>query len=207
MQPSKTKFSDPEHPDTTLTDWSAFQKGFSPHLIDTILDRRAAHLPVWFVPLARGAAIASSYLLRKAGYWPGMGLCPVARTTIEPDARHLEVDGDNRLVVRRCGCLWTVEWWNDDRRPFHKDADQVLVHSFGSTPILTRCCESASYLAVACMGGTGAGLRWINACPVDYQNAVKFAKKRRIDETRSQSNVAATKNKRTATPTTGTAQI
>jgi hypothetical protein len=204
MQPSKSRFSDPEHPDTPLVDWSAFQKEFSPYLIDTIIDRRATHLPVWFVPLARGAAIASNYLLRKAGYRPGIGSCPVARTTIEPDARYLQVDDDNTLVVRRCGCLWTVEWRSNDR-PYHKDADHVLVHSFGSTPIFTQSCESASYLAVACMGGTGAGLRWINARPVDYQRAIRFAKKRRIDEARSQSNVAATMSKRVATPTTGTA--
>jgi hypothetical protein len=205
MQPL-TKPSDPGHPDTTLADWSTFQKEASPYLIDKIIDRRATHLPVWFVPLARGAAIASSCLLSNAGYRPGMGLCPVARTRMEPRAIELEVDGDNRLVVRRYGRLWTAEWWNDDRCPFHKHADQVLVHSFGSTPILTRSCEAASYLAVACMGGTGAGLRWINACPVDYQNAIKFAKKRSIDEACSQSNVGAATNNRMATPMAGTAQ-
>src|SRR6185312_12024054 len=174
MQLLKTKPSDPEHPDTTLADWNAFKTASSPYLIDKVVDRSATHLPDWFVPLARGAAIASSYLLSKAGYRQGMGLCPVARTMIKRDARYLEVDGDNRLVLRRYGRLWSVEWWNDDRRQMYTNVDKVLVHSFGSTPILAPSCEAASYLAVACMGGTGAGLRWINACPVDYQNAIEF---------------------------------
>lgn len=182
-----SKFGDPEHPDTTPADWKTFRRQFSPFLIDAVVDRSATNFPDSFVPLARGVAIASSALLRQAGYRPGMGVCPTAQVSITPDECILEIDGDNRAMVRRCGSFWTVEWWNDDRH------HHVLVHSFGSTPIVTRCCESASYLAVACQGGTGHSLRWINGSPINYQSAIEFAKKRRIDESLAQSNFSAVK--------------
>jgi hypothetical protein len=65
-------FSDPEHPNTSPANWKNFQDAFSPLLIERLVDRSATQLPDWFVPLARGVAIASPSLLRHAGYRPGM---------------------------------------------------------------------------------------------------------------------------------------
>ena len=59
------------HPDVSLSHWEAFRNEASPYLIEKVLDRSATRLPRRFVPLARGAAIASPYLLRRAGYRPG----------------------------------------------------------------------------------------------------------------------------------------
>jgi hypothetical protein len=59
------------HPDVPLSDWEAFRNEASPYLIERVLDRSETRLPRWFLPLARGAAIASPYLLARAGYRPG----------------------------------------------------------------------------------------------------------------------------------------
>jgi hypothetical protein len=74
-------FRDEQHPDVSLSDWDAFCTGASPYLIEQVLDRGAAGLPSWFLPLARGAAIPSPYLLRRAGYRPGS---PCARGWLKP---------------------------------------------------------------------------------------------------------------------------
>ncbi len=65
------------HPNVTLSDWQAFvawQKSrVSPSPIEEVVDRNETGcLPDWFVPLARGIAIASDDLLREAGHHHGM---------------------------------------------------------------------------------------------------------------------------------------
>jgi hypothetical protein len=208
MKSSNVTFNDPEHPNTPLADWNSFQKEFSPYIFESVIDRKAAQLPEWFVPLARGAGIASPYLLREAGYRPGLGLCPAEHTTIEPDACHLEL-WYGSAVVRRFGFLWTVEWRVEDRANYYK-SDHTLVYLFGSTPILARSREEASYLAVDFIAGIrqGYGLRWINAQTIDEENAIRFLKKRTRDEARTESKMmtATTTSKRVAKPTTGSAR-
>jgi hypothetical protein len=206
MKSSNVTFDDPEHPKTTLADWNSFQKEFSPYLFESVIDRRAAQLPEYFVPLARGAAIASPHLLHNAGYRPGFGLCQANHTTAGPDECHLEL-WYGSAVVRRFGFLWTVEWWVEDRANYY-ESDHILVHPFGSTPILARSREEASYLAVDSIAGIrGPGLRWINARTVDEENAIKFLKKRTRDEARTKSKMmTATTSKRVAKPTTGSAR-
>ena len=59
------------HPHIPLSGWQTFRKEFSPYLIKEVIDRSEIKLPDWFVPLARGVAIASDHLLHRAGYRPG----------------------------------------------------------------------------------------------------------------------------------------
>jgi hypothetical protein len=83
-------------------------------------------------------------------------------------------------MVRQCGNqdLWTVEQWNEERPYQH--SDEILVYKFGSTPIFTRSYQSAMRLAMHChVNGPPSGLRWIAACPPNYQDAID---ERRIDE-------------------------
>src|SRR5271170_5622186 len=61
-------FDDVEYPNVTVSDWETFHKDFPRSLIDEVIDRNEARLPNWFLPLARGVAIASDELLRQAGY-------------------------------------------------------------------------------------------------------------------------------------------
>ena len=65
-----------DRPDVSLKDWKSFvdwQKSrISAFPIDEVIDRNDAKLPDWFVPLARGVAIASDELLGQAGHSHGI---------------------------------------------------------------------------------------------------------------------------------------
>ena len=160
-------------PQVSLSDWQKFGTEVSP-LIDELMDRVEADLPHWFVPFAHGVFVASDALLRTAGHRDGMRRPRGWRKAIGIDAdgvyvRHVDpVDPYNSrwLLVRECLVqgLWMVERWTKRRR--HGDADEILVHEFGSTPIFTRSCPAAMRLAMHChVNGPPAGLRWTAACP------------------------------------------
>ena len=160
-------------PQVSLSDWQKFGTEVSP-FIDELMDRVEADLPHWFVPFAHGVFVASDALLRTAGHRDGMRRPRGWRKAIGIDAdgvyvRHVDpVDPYNSrwLLVRECLVqgLWMVERWTQRRR--HGDADEILVHEFGSTPIFTRSCPAAMRLAMHChVKGPPAGLRWTSACP------------------------------------------
>jgi hypothetical protein len=90
---------------------------------------------------------------------------------------------DTTLMVRQCSGLefWTIERWDASRE--YNNADEALVHRFGSTPILARSYQAAMRLAMYChVGPRQTGLGWISACPKNHEVAVEIARKRRIDE-------------------------
>src|SRR5438445_440700 len=78
-----------------------------------------------------------------------------------------KVKYSNRLMVRGCGSLWTVE----------REMDEVLVFPYGSLPVFTRTHRAAKYLAEYCQypepgegsypppRGVASGLRWIVSTP------------------------------------------
>lgn len=203
---------DAEHPDLPLSHWRAFAKQYSPCVIDQVVERDECYLPDWFVPLARGGAVVSKALLRKLedahtklDWEPGNRL-PLEPTTLptrpgivddieqwhnEPDVFECWRQGQYEcLVVRRCyNGLWTIECWNAGSP--YTDADQVLVHQCGSTPIFARSLEEAKQLAVHSYDSrlrgsnrlrTLGSLRWIRTCPKDYEAVVKIARQRQMDE-------------------------
>jgi hypothetical protein len=57
--------------DVSLSDWQTFDREFLP-LIGEVIDRDAAKLPDWLVPVAHGVFIADDALLRAAGHRDGM---------------------------------------------------------------------------------------------------------------------------------------
>jgi hypothetical protein len=175
-------FRDQGHPDITLPDWETFRKEFSPYLVEQVLDRGAAGLPSWFLPLARGAAIASPYLLHRAGYRPGSHR---ARAWFKPNREEVCKDlGRHCLTVLRVRSLWRICWaaGNELSRP-HNHALITLVHIFGSTPILTRSYQEATYLCEFCYeDGPPPGLRWVEECPDDMDDAIDFSLDRAVDE-------------------------
>ena len=175
-------FYDADHPDISLAEWENFRTKLPRHLIAEIIDRREVGLPHWFVPFARGVAIASDALLHRAGYRPGMSR-PRGWRKIYCDVFDLDIADGLQLTVRQCNNqgLWMVEQFSESRP--YACCDEVLVHECGSTPIFTRSYQSAMRLATHCHeNGPPAGLRWIAACPKDYQVAVEIARKRSIDE-------------------------
>ena len=176
------------HPNVTLEDWQAFihwqnsLKGFPSRLIDEMIDRDEARLPKWFVPLARGVAIASDALLREAGHRDGLHRPRGWRET-SPQYFVRDLDWRRSLLVRESDetGLWTVERFSEPRR--HVDDTEVLVHLFGSTPIFTRSYQSAMRLAMHChVNGPPLELRWIKTITNNTQAAIEFARKRRNDE-------------------------
>jgi hypothetical protein len=169
------------HPDVTLSDWEKFCNEFSHYLIEEVLDRHEANLPTWFMPLARGGAIASDELLRQAGYRHGK-YRPRGWLEFYPDYFRFPLTFESSLLVRGCegANLWTIERLNATRR---YEVDEVLAFVFGSTPIFTRSYQSAMRLAMHChVNGTPSGLRWIKGNPSDPTAAIEFARKRRFDE-------------------------
>jgi hypothetical protein len=168
------------HPDVSLRDWEAFRDWVSPHPFDQVLDRRQARLPNWYLP-SRGAAIASPYLLRMAGYRTGRHR---VRGWRKNNAEELYKDlGRDRLIVTRCAPFWRIGWDVGALSRPHNYANFALVHNFGSTPIVTRSYQEATYLAEFCwLKRPPLGLCWVHECPDDVHGATEFAHQRRIDE-------------------------
>jgi hypothetical protein len=94
------------HPDVSLSHWEAFRNQASPYLIEKVLDRSETRLPYWYLPLARGAAIPSPYLLHRAGYRSGSRRAP---GWLKPSPEELFKDvGKDRLIVARCKPFWWI---------------------------------------------------------------------------------------------------
>jgi hypothetical protein len=181
-------FNDLDHPNITLAEWQDFlarQKSCKEppmHLIEEVIDRCQCCVAKWFVPLARGAAVASDTLLRSVGHRPGMGR-PRGWCETSPDYFTKPVNVFDLLMVRECDetNLWTVERLNAPRR--HVDDDDILVHVFGSTPIFTRSAASAMRLAMYCHKNIPPSvLRWIKASPINGEAAIELAKRRQEEE-------------------------
>jgi hypothetical protein len=178
------------HLEVPHSDWENFLKALPRHLVEEVVGRDAT-LPSWFVPGARGVAIASETLLLKAS--AGNGSCPagwLSKDSGNVFERHTGLHsqfvgdiGPKILVVRRCGeeDLWTIEQWGAKRPNEH--SDEVLVVTFGSTPLVTRSYQSAMQLADHCREyGAPPGLCWIDACPAAYISAAALANNRRVNE-------------------------
>ncbi len=154
-----------EHPYTRLSDWKTFRKEHSPYLISEVIDRSEIDLPEWFLPLARGVAIASPYLLSMVGCGAGSRRPRGWRST-DPHVFSRRLDRRTTLVVRRCDNLnlWSAERWRAE--PPTAKSDEVLVFRFGLTPIFARKYQGAMYLAEYCtLHDPPGGLHWVVACP------------------------------------------
>jgi hypothetical protein len=176
-------FHENGHPDVSLSDWSTFRNEFSPYLIEKVLDRSAANMPDWFVPLARGAAIPSKYLLRKAGYGRGWRRLPDWHKPCR--GALFKEFGEDCLAVAGGQPLWRIEREGSLSRP-HFRINLTLAHRFGSTPILARNVQAAICLAEFCyLKGLPPGLCWAEGCPDDVNGAIEYAQQRRINETQA----------------------
>jgi hypothetical protein len=181
------------HPHVTPLDWQTFRKEFSSSLIGEVIDRSEIRLPDWFLPLARGVAIASDALLLKSGYrrpsdrplgWRKRQ-CDVFNKRAVP-GKDMSFD---TLAVRQYAHQrwWTIERYHEGRK--YEDTTDVLVFVFGSTPMFCWNHQAAMRLAEYCQrNGPPPGLSWVPACPDDKAGAIEFARKRRIDEAHYASN-------------------
>jgi hypothetical protein len=119
----------------TRRDWASFLKDRSLHEIAEVIERDDGDLdlPDDFTPWAPGVVIPSDHLLRQIG--------PHSRDweSTHPDVYRKILHG-NKLLVRGCGKLWTVE----------RQIDTVLAYRFGPLPVFTRTPEAAMRLAEYC---------------------------------------------------------
>jgi hypothetical protein len=170
------------HPDVDIQDWNKFAarcgSGWPISSIDKLIDRKHTSLPEDFFPLARGAALASGCLLRQAGYCFGIpkppGWFAVSPYVYKSDGNIMIPERE--LVVRECGGLWTIERWRQART--WQAVDQLLVHKFGSTPILASSATAAMHVAVHCDANYVPGLGWTEARPQNWEAAVDRARQR-----------------------------
>jgi hypothetical protein len=183
----RAMFRDVGHPDVSFPDWQKFLREFSRYVIAVVLDRSDVKLPVCIVPFARGVGLASDALLRKVGHQDGMYRPRGWRKThCDIFVHDIGFDANGRaqwLTVRQCSNqgLWTIERFSEAR--LYKSMDEMLVHQFGSTPIMTRSYQSAMRLAMHCHESwLPAGLRWIEACPRNCDMAIEIARARAMAE-------------------------
>ena len=165
------------HPIPTHSDWEGFKSCLHVlDIIDEVIDRDELGMQDEYLPLARGAAIASRYLLRQAHHHGGE----------RPSGWHKHgdffstlVDGPILLCISRFG---DSRFWSIHRHDGQIPPD-ILVFGFGSTPILTRSEASAMRRAMHCGPNEPPnGLRWNNPSPQDLAGALQVATKRRTDE-------------------------
>jgi hypothetical protein len=117
--------------------WPEFAK-YPPSLIAEVIDREKIEMSPDFCPWAPGLVVASDYLLEAAGYCPGSRR-PSGWKEGRPNVFTKVIYG-NRLMVRGCGELWSVERQNDE----------ALAFPFGPVPMFTRTREAAMRLAEYC---------------------------------------------------------
>jgi hypothetical protein len=174
-------FNDVGFPNVSATDWQNFRNRFWPRPIEQVIGRDEAGLPDWFVPLARGVAIAGDRLLHVAGNDRGVRR-PLGWRKTKPGYFKKEIGWDNFLLVRDCvkSGLWTVERLGPWRQ---SQVDEVLVFTFGWTPIFTRTYQAAMRLAMHCQAnGPPFQCRWFKADFERDKEAVEIARQRKKDE-------------------------
>ena len=166
-------------PNLPPADWQKFRKEFSPYRFEKVIDRDEACLRPRFVPLARGVAIASDYLLQRVCHC-GMSR-PLGWRETSPDLFRKKIGKNKYLVVWNCEQtgLWTVERINQ----WPKAIDEVLVHPLGRTPVFTRSYQAAMQLAMHChVNGPPTEFSWYKADPNKDIEAREIARRRRIEE-------------------------
>jgi hypothetical protein len=176
-------FRDEGHPDVSLSEWTAFRKGFSPYLFETVQDREDGFVANRIVPLARGRAVASRAFLRKAGYRAGMRPRQGWRKTIAGNLTR-DIDEEYHLLIRQLPDqkVWTIEHHAYTSGAFRK----ILVFLFGSTPVVAGTPEAATYIADFCFDNVPAGFRWIKSVPSEYHAARRRALERYRSELAAQ---------------------
>ena len=173
-------FNHVDHPDVPVRDWQKFLAYPSPYQANEVIARRECDLPDWYVPLARGVAIADDELLRYAGYDEGMRP-PQGWHQTHCDVFEFYTDFKTLKVRGFNPSLWMIERWGSVRPHVH--SNEVLVCLFGSIPMCTRSCSAAMCLAMQYDARDPAPLLyWIAACPEDYELATEIARKRGIEE-------------------------
>src|SRR5262245_50594866 len=128
------------HPDVPLSRWQAFRESSFSMAIKEVIDRDKIGMQPGFVPLARGVAVASNHLLQRAGYDPNT--CRLSGFDIEFDF------GFTCLSAYKVGRYRGKNLWAVVRGSRGWPIQRILVHQFGSTPVVARHHKAAMQLAI-----------------------------------------------------------
>jgi hypothetical protein len=138
-------FYDNRYPDVSRADWEKFRTQFNRFTYVEVIDRYQAGLMDQFFPLARGVIVASPRLKER--------LVPCLVCVRHFVERNEGFWSHDTLKVREWvdaipQRLWSVERWING--PCVDEFDEVLVHTFGGTPIFTTDRMTAMAMAIRC---------------------------------------------------------
>jgi hypothetical protein len=167
------------HPNVPLEDWQTFCQKVSPFLIKQVIERDKLEMAPFMVPLARGVGMASSYLLHKAGYNSRTRLPGLRKSSLR--CFDLVTNNQPVLRVRNVGRHRGRSLWAVLRLGSRCD---ILVHQFGSTPIVAADHRAAMQLAIRCDQKSPPGLAWIQLVPKCVKSLMRTAAGRRKREAR-----------------------
>jgi hypothetical protein len=159
--------------------WSAsFCGNLNPYLSRAI-GRERLDLPYWFSPLAWGVIVAGpALLLRTACKESVLGWNQLS------DEVYHRVFGKTRMRVRRANDgYWLISRWQPGKSMGSDRNSETLLHSFGSTPLLTETPTEALHLAYWFQTNDPiGGLRWTKVCPQFVTQAIAYADQRAKSE-------------------------
>jgi hypothetical protein len=145
-----------DHPNVSLSDWRNFCAYPSPFVHREIVERGKGHIRWNILPRARGAAVASDYLLRMANYKAPKFVGRGSKTM------YFDRVGSYSLTIFSIleRQLWIIERCN---RLLPNSINERLVISFGWTPLVAEHFKAALCCGRYAIMNNVSGLKWAPA--------------------------------------------
>jgi hypothetical protein len=165
-------FFEPGHRWVERKYWTAsFRYNLNPYFSRAI-GRESLDLPYWFSPLAWGVIVSGPTLLLRTACKESV----LGWNRLSDEVYH-RTFGKTRLRVRRTNDgYWLISRWQPGRSMGSDRNSQILLHSFGSTPLVTETLIEGLHLAYWFqINDPIGGLSWTNACPQFVTQAIAYA--------------------------------
>jgi hypothetical protein len=170
---------EPGHRTVHLEYWTAsFRRNLNPYFSRAI-GREQIDLPYWFSPLAWGVIVAGPTLLLRTACKESV----LGWNRLSDDVYH-RTFGKTRVRVRRTNDgYWLISRWKPGKSMGSDRNGETLLHSFGSTPLVTETLIEALHLAYWFQTHDPiGGLSWAKVCPTFLVQAIAFANHRARSE-------------------------
>jgi hypothetical protein len=166
------------HPVVDRKHWISFCRNLNPYFSRAI-GREQLDLPYWFAPLAWGVIVAGPALLLRTACKES-----VLGWTRRSDDVYQRAFGKVRVRVRRTNDgYWLISRWQPGKSLRSDRNSETLLHSFGSTPLVTETLIEGLHLAYWFQTNDPiGGLNWTKACPTLLIQAIAFANHRAMSE-------------------------
>ncbi len=141
-----------QHPNISLSDWERFRKYSSPFVYRDIINRGVGHIKWYLIPRSHGVAVPSEYLLRLSGYvGPRIG----GRRGYK--FNYIENAGAYTVMIYS---ILERDLWIIERRDKVANIREILVVSFGWTPLATTHFRAALCIGRYAIGNHISGVKW-----------------------------------------------